>query len=175
MLPLASGCVALDRTLPTAAPSDTSAGGDPVPAPRGGADAASDGASLVCTTGPGGERWLLVAGARHNARVNGLAVLTGARVLTDRDELALPGHPPMFFSAEAVPAIEPFPGTAQPIFCPRCKQAIEIPMPAVRCPQCRVWHHQSDDLPCWTYGSHCALCAQVTNLDAGLRWLPEER
>jgi len=55
----------------------------------------------------------------------------------------------------------------------RAHQALK-PIHYVRCPQCGVWHHQSDELPCWVYSSSCSLCDHPTALDAGYRWIPGE-
>jgi hypothetical protein len=71
--------------------------------------------------------------------------------------------------------VTPYPGAEQPAFCPRCKQRLERADLAVKCPRCRAWHHQSEKFPCWTYDSTCALCQhQLTALDAGYSWTPEE-
>ena len=43
--------------------------------------------------------------------------------------------------------------------------------PAVQCPACGRWFHQSAELPCWTYSDHC-LCPQPTALDCGYQWTP---
>lgn len=115
--------------------------------------------------------WVLVGPPA--VRVNGNPLDVGIRVLRDRDEL-LAGGVRTFFSTEALAAVVPFPQSEMPTFCARCKLAIASGAPAVRCPQCGVWHHQSEELPCWTYAPRCALCDQPTALDAGFRWVPEE-
>jgi hypothetical protein len=80
-----------------------------------------------------------------------------------------------FFSTEELAQIVSFPGLAQTAFCPRCKQKVEPGDPAVVCPHCHAWHHQSEKYPCWTYGATCALCqVQSTALDAGYAWTPEK-
>jgi hypothetical protein len=111
-------------------------------------------------------------------RVNGVPLDLGIHVLRDRDELRV-GSARAFFSAETLAAVEPFPGSGGPTLCPRCKLEIESGKAAVRCPKCRVWHHQCPDDPeklgCWLYSEKCATdCGQPTALDAGLRWTPEE-
>ena len=136
---------------------------------RAGAEAADAPATLLRSQLDGQENWVLTG----DARVNGMPLLTGIRVLRDRDELEVNGvH--AFFSTETLALVEPMPRGDKRVFCPRCKQGIESESAAVRCPRCRVWHHQSDDLPCWTYAERCALCDQPTALDAGYRWTPEE-
>jgi len=115
--------------------------------------------------------WVLLAAP--SVHVNGARLLTGIRVLHDRDELRA-GDRRSFFSTESLAEVVAFPGGERPVFCPRCKLEIAPTSPAVRCPQCRVWHHQSEEFPCWTYGERCAMCDQPTALDAGFRWSPEE-
>lgn len=118
------------------------------------------------------DTWALLTASRA-FRLNGVPVSLGLAVLEDRDEIRLPGvH--VWFSTETQAHVEPFPQSATRGFCPRCKQAIEAGSPAVRCPSCGLWHHASDDLPCWTYAPTCAACAQDTDLDAGFRWTPED-
>ena len=131
-------------------------------------------ALLLCSRGVDGEQWLVMSAGASGVRLNGAALLTGIRALRDHDELHVDGVGRVFFSTEQLARIEPFPGAERPAFCPRCKQEIDKHYPAVRCPQCNVWYHQSQDLPCWTYSDTCALCAQATHLGAGFRWTPEE-
>jgi hypothetical protein len=140
---------------------------------------ASDGAAvfgrarLLRIAGPP-DAWVLVAPADFGIRLNGEPVTLGLTVLSDRDELRIPGAPPRFFSIESIAQVEPFPESTRGGCCPRCRQAIECGTPAVRCPSCGLWHHASDELPCWTYAPTCAACAQDTSPDAGFRWTPEE-
>lgn len=117
-------------------------------------------------------RWLLLASPRARVSVNGLPVLAGARVLGDRDEIRTRTHR-FFFSEESLARIEAHAGEPAP--CPRCKLPIETDQPAVVCPACGVSHHQTEDLPCWTYAPHCAAgCSQSTDMQASLRWTPED-
>jgi hypothetical protein len=117
--------------------------------------------------------WALVCGERSGVRVNGSPVPVGLAVLADRDEIRLPGFTG-WFSTELQARIEPFPEAARRGFCPRCKRAIDAGAPAVRCPACGLWHHASDDFPCWTYAPSCGGCPHPTALDAGFRWSPED-
>jgi hypothetical protein len=126
-------------------------------------------AQLVRATGDGA--WVLVGPSA--VRVNGEPLDAGIRVLRDRDELLVAGRR-SFFSSETLAVVEPLPVVDRPPVCPRCKTAIEPGTLAVRCPQCRIWHHQSEEMPCWTYAPLCALCPQPTPLDAGYRWSPED-
>ena len=142
--------------------------------------AGSDGALelrplLLRVTDPSGdEQWAVVHSPGSSLRVNGTALATGIRVLSHRDELRMAGVPGRtFFSLEGLPRIVPFDGGEEGR-CPRCQQAIGIGTPAVRCPQCGVWHHESEEFGCWTYSSTCALCDQQTDLEGGFRWTPEE-
>jgi hypothetical protein len=139
------------------------------PCLRAGAEAADASPTLLRSQSDGRESWVLTGAAR----VNGMPLLTGIRVLRDRDELEIGGLC-AFFSTETLALVEPLPHGDTPVFCPRCKQEIAKQSAAVQCPQCRVWHHQSDDLPCWTYSERCALCDQPTDLSADYRWTPEE-
>lgn len=136
-------------------------------------DESDNPAIILRRQGPDAEIWVLITAIKASVRVNGMPLLTGIHVLRDRDELRVGGVGRVFFSAERLACVEPFPGAAA-VFCPRCKQELTKGCPAVRCPQCRVWHHQSEGLPCWTYSERCPLCDQPTELEAGYRWAPEE-
>jgi hypothetical protein len=129
---------------------------------------------LVRTRGAEGITWVLIAGAGSGVSVNGVPLATGMRVVSDRDEIRIPGVSNLYFSTESLARVEEFSGSDQTLFCPRCKQEIEKGAAAVRCPACGVWHHQTDELNCWTYSEVCALCAHPTDLNAGFRWTPEE-
>jgi len=126
-------------------------------------------AQLLRRPTPAGDAWVLVG--MPAVRVNGSPLAAGIRVLRDRDELVVGGSR-VFFSTESLAAIEPFAGD-EAVSCPRCGLGIPPRSPAVLCPHCRVYHHQSDELPCWTYTEHCATCDQSTALEAGFRWTPE--
>jgi hypothetical protein len=125
----------------------------------------------------GREEWALIAGAPGAVLVNGAPVILGIKLLSDRDALSISGVGRCYFSTELLARVEEFPGSEAPVFCPRCQQEIEGGTTAVRCPgaDCGVWHHQRDELPCWTYDRTCgAGCSQSTDLDAGYRWTPDE-
>ena len=122
----------------------------------------------------GHEDWALLSSVGTDIRVNGAAMRLGLRVLRDRDAIQVKGRGAMFYSTERLAAVEPFPSTQEAVFCPRCKTAIEAETPGIKCPNCGIWYHHSEDLPCWTYAQWCALCDQQTGLDAGYRWTPEE-
>ena len=128
-------------------------------------------------TGQARAAWILMVAPERTVRINGAPMPAGIRVLQDRDHVQLHERSiavSLFYSSELIPRPDVFPGTAQPCFCPRCKQAIEANTPAVRCPGCAVWYHQSDEYPCWTYSASCALCPQKTDLEAGFAFSPED-
>lgn len=128
---------------------------------------------IVPDDGADAETWLLIADDRVG--VNGTPLSLGIRALRDRDEIRVPGMPALFFSGECLAVVTAMPKTDPVANCPRCVQPIRADTPAVQCPQCRVWHHESEEYPCWTYGAKCAAnCDQPTNLEAGYRWTPEE-
>lgn len=127
--------------------------------------------------------WLLLVTPGSHVAVNGQPVALGFRALHDRDEITLT-RPEVgadgcvsarrfYFSTETRARVQPMPLTGAAIHCGRCRQVIAGGQPAVQCPTCRVWQHQSAELPCWTYGAHCGpSCAQPTRLDGGPCWSP---
>jgi hypothetical protein len=122
----------------------------------------------------GVERWIVIDAPGSRLRVNGIPLVTGVRALHHRDELRMAGVPGRaWFSLECQSDVAPFDGP-QGTFCPRCKIEIDSASLSVRCPQCRVYYHQSTDSPCWTYAETCAHDNQPTDLDANFRWTPEE-
>jgi hypothetical protein len=120
------------------------------------------------------EDWALLAGPASTVRINGRRVDAGIAVLRDRDEIRVAASAPLFFSSERLASVSLFPDDGTRGFCPRCKQAIAAGSNAVRCPGCGIWHHASEELPCWTYAERCAACPQPTALDHGFRWTPED-
>jgi len=122
----------------------------------------------------GQERCVLLCPPRNGMRVNGQRVLIGARVLSDRDVIALGGGQTVWFSSERTAAVVPF--ASEHASCIRCKLPLESGAPAVRCPApgCGFWHHQSEDQPCWIYTDGCAACGYPTDLNAGFQWSPAD-
>jgi hypothetical protein len=106
-------------------------------------------------------------------RLNGAPLQVGIRLLEDRDAIQTSDGSSTYFSSERLAEVELFPGSPEPVYCPRCKTEIEAGTPAVRCPGCDSQHHQSESFGCWLYADRCALCDQPTALDAGFRWSPE--
>lgn len=119
------------------------------------------------------EDWALLAHPDAGILVNGRAASLGIVILANRDEIRMPEASPLYFSTERLAVAVPYPAGLQG-FCPRCRTALGAGAMAVLCPACGLWHHATDDLPCWTYGERCAACAQPTALDAGFRWTPED-
>jgi hypothetical protein len=126
---------------------------------------------LLRSTAAEGGSWVLVGPPA--VHVNGSPLHTGIRVLRDRDELRA-DRDRIFFTTESLAAVVPFPGSGKKTFCVRCKLEILPGSPAVACPQCKLFHHQSVERDCWTYNACCAVCPQETPFDTGFRWLPEE-
>lgn len=120
------------------------------------------------------QSWTLLGGRDATVCVNGQSLVLGIRALRHGDEIMAGGRQ-CFFSLEELACVVAFPGLAQTACCPRCKQQLEPGQPAVACPHCHAWHHQSEEFPCWTYDATCALCQiQSTELDAGYSWTPEQ-
>jgi hypothetical protein len=122
--------------------------------------------------GPG--NWALMTRQSAAVRVNGRAPSAGLYVLSDRDEIRMSDGELFFFSTETLPVVEEFSGVGRAMFCARCRQQIEAGSPAVRCPNCGVWHHQTAELPCWTYAAACTYCECETALEASFKWAPSE-
>jgi hypothetical protein len=135
--------------------------------------AASGGAARLVRADGGSRAWALIAPANSDARVNGRAAHGGLCVLADRDEIRS-GAAVRYFSTETLAEVVPFPGAVRPVYCARCRQLLRVGTPAVSCPNCGMWHCQTDELPCWTYAETCAYCPQPTALDTGFTWTPEE-
>ncbi len=142
------------------------------PRPVAAGEVAGDSAVALIRRGPAS--WAVMAAPDAEVAVNGWPLATGLHAARDRDELRVGGAGPVYFSTETLAIVAPFPGAERPIYCPRCKQEIRPGTSAVKCPQCGAWHHQTEDLPCWTYGPHCALCDRKTDLSTGFQWTPEE-
>jgi hypothetical protein len=132
-----------------------------------------DAQAALVRTGGDSPSWVLVVAPGGNARVNGFAPVAGVRALQDRDEVRAAASAPLFFSTETLARVEEFPGSERAVYCGRCRQAMEKGQLAVRCPQCGVWYHQSEQFPCWLYAPKCAFCPRSTALDAAFAWVPE--
>lgn len=130
---------------------------------------------LIRIDADGSPVWAMVSSCCFDVCVNGSRLISGLRVLADRDEIRA-GGVQYFFSTETLAVLEEFPGLEHEIFCGRCRQLIQAGSPAVRCPGCQIWYHQndSDGLGCWTYSAKCNFCPSPTPLDTGFTWTPEE-
>jgi Zn finger protein HypA/HybF involved in hydrogenase expression len=117
---------------------------------------------------------VLIASAETEVAVNGMPLVAGLRVLVNKDEIHVSSMDSYYFSAERLARVEKFPDAHQSLFCPRCKQEISSGVVAVRCPACGVWHHETDELNCWTYSDGCAMCGHSTEMNGTFRWTPEE-
>ena len=124
----------------------------------------------------GCENWILYISPQNRVSINGISIDMGIKSLHDRDEIKVGESGPLYFSTETLAQVEEFPGIGKTAQCPRCQQNIDVGDPAVRCPQCGVWHHQNEELNCWTYGPRCAACSeQDTELEnTNFNWTPEE-
>ena len=122
---------------------------------------------------------VFLIGPPASVLLNGEPLHLGIQALADRDVIQLPGQPPLFFSTEWLPRVEPYPAELAPVRCPRCAQLIAPGDAAVRCGQCGAWYHQIKDDPkrpltCWTYGETCLHDKQRTALDGEFHWTPRE-
>lgn len=122
-----------------------------------------------------GDDWALVVHAGAPARLNGNAIPWGLAVLADRDEIALSGTGTLWYSTEILARVAEAPEVPErALHCPRCARPIAPGAPAVRCPGCGVWHHESEDSRCFSYhDAPCTACGVHTPLDGGFRWSPE--
>ena len=107
---------------------------------------------------------LLVEG---RVSVNGVPALP-LRVLQDRDEIRVDDEA-LCFSIDGPADVVRFSGPSS-LRCGRCQGTMQTGEPAVQCPRCQTWHHQTPDLPCWSYGPQCSGCGRPT---AGAAWRPE--
>ncbi len=132
------------------------------------------GVHLLRTDDANLEQWAVLASEECAITINGIPLLLGIRSLKDRDEIRWSQNGSAFFSSEELAAVVNLPSEDRKIVCPRCKQEIASKTPAVRCPRCGIWHHQSEEFPCYTYAEHCATCSRKTSLDSGFDWIPED-
>ena len=119
--------------------------------------------------------WTLIWGAGRTVRINGYVIHTGLRTLTHGDEITVSTNEPVFFSNETVVRVEIFEGSDKEIFCPRCKKTIETGQSIIRCPECGIAYHTSDDpdKDCWHFGPAC-MCGHSTKNDNELLWVPDD-
>ncbi|HLA13262.1 MAG TPA: hypothetical protein VJ023_21960 [Pyrinomonadaceae bacterium] len=139
-----------------------------------GADSSGTAVSMVRTHRDENEDWHLLAPRGAPVSVNGLPLMEGLRTLRDRDQIVFADRAAYFSTEERARRVS-FSGGERKLFCARCRQELVPGVIAVKCPQCNVWHHQTDEFPCWTYSAHCGLCSQLTDLEAGYRWQPTDQ
>ena len=120
----------------------------------------------------GQDGWLLFASGQMRVSINGDRLDLGVRALRDKDEIRV-NEATMLFSNDQLARVLPFPGIGRPCQCPRCQSEVELGSPAVRCPVCGIYYHQSGDTPCWTYAEKCAVCDRPTSLEDRCLWTPE--
>jgi hypothetical protein len=148
--------------------------GEPFVRRVGSRSARAGGVLLMRIVRDSAEQWFLLVPAAARLAINGRPPVLGAHALADRDEIRLRNRHRLYFSTERRPAVVPFPGAAHEMCCARCRKPIAQGTPAVACPACGAWCHEQDDLPCWSYegSTHCPLCEQLTDPEAGFRWVP---
>jgi hypothetical protein len=112
--------------------------------------------------------YLLLGHPGAAVRLNGQHPLS-LSLLQDRDEITME-RTAVYFTTETLPAVVPFPGSAETLLCARCKSPLVAGELAVQCPNCRLWYHQHDTRPCWTYHTQC-VCGHPTHGD--FVWRPE--
>jgi hypothetical protein len=138
------------------------------------AEQAPSGVHLMKSENNDEDCWVILAGQGSDININGLPLFAGLHILRDRDEIRWSTEGLAYFSSEELAAVVDLPNGDRKIICPRCKQEIAPETPAVKCPRCGIWHHQSEELPCYTYAENCATCTRKTRLDIGYEWEPEE-
>ncbi|MGA2439503.1 MAG: hypothetical protein ABSH08_00970 [Tepidisphaeraceae bacterium] len=121
------------------------------------------------------DQWALIVrpGEEEYVHVNGDRVNLGMRALRDRDAIQIGGGERIYFSAESAPAIVTYPKEKAPVICPRCNTEIRPGDFVVRCPKCKNYFHQNEELPCWLYSDRCR-CDQPTALNDQNCWRPDE-
>ncbi len=117
---------------------------------------------------------VLVVGSEAGAYVNGHPLPLGIHVLRDRDEIYLARRRArLYYTGESPARVEPFVEIAdRRIRCARCTGEMEAGTPSVRCPRCGLWHHATEEYPCWSYSKTCAGCKHPTDSDS-YSWVPE--
>ena len=109
------------------------------------------------------------------ARVNGLPIIGGLRVLDHQDEILI-GRQRFIFSTESTPQLARFhhQGEGKRPSCPICRGPLADGDDAVQCPGCGRWYHQLAMRPCFTYAPQCRFCRHPTALTGGAVWHPEQ-
>lgn len=122
-----------------------------------------------CNDGSESPAYVLLVKAKAPVRLNGQQPLS-VSLLQDRDEIAL-GSVYAYYTTEVMAKIVPFAGAHEPIFCARCKSALAKEGLAVQCPACRLWYHETEAQPCWSYAQTC-VCSHPATTGAFV-WQPQ--
>jgi len=174
VLVLEEGVYDLDHTPPTRVPAEQAARESALWERRRQVLLVPAAAAPLPAAGSRAFRWALLAGPHRRVWVNGSRLDLGLRLLDDRDHIRLDSGRSYYFSSEVLARAETYAGGAQPIQCARCKMEVRPGSRAVRCPSCGIWHHQTEERPCWTHAPTCALCDRTTELEgAQYQWVPE--
>ncbi len=148
-------------------------------------------AVLVKTSAANTALWVLLTSPDSSVSLmrEGIDSPAGIRVLKDKAVIRIGLSGNLFFSEEVLAAIETFPGMDRQMTCPRCKQAIGPQTPAVRCPSCGTWYHQTDTLPCYSLPvreekpgdrgakkapPQCVICGRISVLNGEYTVTPPE-
>ena len=107
-------------------------------------------------------------------KVNGNEVF-GLKVLENKDEISSQFSTNgkriwFYFSTESLPMKIYF-ESDHPTFCIRCKLKIGKGEEVVKCPQCDLIYHESNDKKCWSYDGKCAGCSRSTKMEYS--WKPD--
>ncbi len=113
--------------------------------------------------------YLLCVQPRAGVRLNGRQPLS-LSLLQDHDEITL-AQTAVYFTTETLSVAALFPESPETLFCPRCKGPLATGELVVQCPRCRLWYHEHQARPCWTYHTSC-VCSYPTHGDFVWRPLP---
>jgi hypothetical protein len=111
---------------------------------------------------------LVILFARPGVSLNGTAALS-MHAVADQDEITI-GTAIWCVSFDSIPERKTIRSAHQPLQCGRCCGPLSDGEAVIVCPQCRATYHDSESLPCWTYGPTCAGCRRST---ARSIWQPE--
>ncbi len=169
--------------IPLASHAEFELTGDPVaPVKLSRHFLAQSGIMLLRESSAAGEDILVLIihpAANHKLRINGDPVFAGIRILRDRDEILIShahgDSQRLYFSSEHKATIERFDGSDHDVPCMRCHQGISPGSLVVRCPSCGALHHETADVPCYSYSENCAngVCSHSTNMDGEFSWSPD--